>query len=206
MATCVVTDTICGSRSFITFTTPFLAMEPLSFPPRRLLPAGLWSFYPLLVLPCHIYYPRKSKLRPPTRACHNRCPHRSGALLAVCHTLHSTLLLLSVWNRLAIMTAEKSSSTAAANNASTSTSTTHQGQGRGKPAGGSATLSAAQQLQQRKEQQQQLKKERQQKKEQQEQQRKQQEEKEPQKKKELDAIYLVLDCIIDLGLGDRGLP
>lgn len=27
----------------------------------------------------------------------------------------------------------------------------------------------------------------------------------PQQRKELEAIYLVLDCIIDLGLGDRGL-
>lgn len=25
-------------------------------------------------------------------------------------------------------------------------------------------------------------------------------------RKELDAVFLVLDCIIDLGLGDRGLP
>lgn len=29
--------------------------------------------------------------------------------------------------------------------------------------------------------------------------------KEDNARKELDAIYLVLDCIIDLGLGDRGL-
>ena len=109
--------------------------------------------------------------------------------------VHCCVSYALVSNRLALMTAEEISRTATNTvNTSTSTSTAHQG--RGKPAGSSSILSATQQ--------QQKKKEKRQRGQQEQEQKEQQQGKEPQQK-ELDALYLVLDCIIDLGLGDRGL-